>query len=138
MLRISATCASSGQPWMTAREHHPQLLVADRGAANASSTTGAMRPLDFEQAADLGRERPRRAFAAHDVEGAVASPSAISQADGLSGTPRTFHTSSARQKASCTTSSASARLWTPKMRVSAATSRPDSRRKRCSLELHAI
>ena len=35
---------------------------------------------------------------------------AISHAPGLSGMPRTFHTSSARQKASCTTSSASARL----------------------------
>ena len=56
----------------------------------------------------------------------------ISHADGLSGTPRTFHTSRARQNASCTTSSASARLWTPNRRVSAATRRPDSRRKRCS------
>ena len=61
---------------------------------------------------------------------------AISHADGLSGTPRNFHTSSARQKASCTTSSASARLCTPKMRVSAATRRPDSRRNRCSAKLH--
>ena len=41
----------------------------------------------------------------------------MSHADGFSGTSRNFHTSSARQKASCTTSSASARLWTPKMRV---------------------
>src|ERR1044071_6621570 len=57
----------------------------------------------------------------------------MSHAAGLSGMPRTFHTSSARQKASWTTSSASARLCTPKMRVSAATRRPDSRRKRCSL-----
>jgi|SoiMetStandDraft_2_1073263.scaffolds.fasta_scaffold12415_6 hypothetical protein len=40
----------------------------------------------------------------------------MSHADGFSGSPRNFHTSSARQKASCTTSSASARLWTPKMR----------------------
>src|SRR5262249_52512652 len=40
--------------------------------------------------------------------------------------------SSARQKASWTTSSASARLCTPKIRVSAAIRRPDSRRNRCS------
>src|SRR5215471_1115886 len=58
---------------------------------------------------------------------------AISHAAGLSGTPRTFHTSSARQKASWTTSSASARLWTPNTRVSAATRRPDWWRNRCSL-----
>src|SRR5712671_8248877 len=57
---------------------------------------------------------------------------AISHADGFSGTPRTFQTSSARQKASCRTSSASARLCTPKIRVSAATSRPHSLRNRCS------
>jgi len=35
---------------------------------------------------------------------------AISQAEGLSGTPRMRHASTARQKASCTTSSASVRL----------------------------
>ena len=55
---------------------------------------------------------------------------AINHADGFSGTPRNDHTSVARQKASCTTSSASARLWTPKIRVSTETMRPDSRRKR--------
>ena len=48
---------------------------------------------------------------------------AMSHAEGFSGTPRAFHTSSARQKASWTTSSASARLCTPKIRVSAATMR---------------
>src|SRR5215471_18860728 len=57
----------------------------------------------------------------------------MSQAAGFSGTPRNRHTSIARQKASWTTSSASARLWTPKIRVSAATRRPYSRRNRCSL-----
>ena len=46
--------------------------------------------------------------------------------------PRNGHTSMARQKASCTTSSANSRLWMPKMRVSAATMRPDSRRNRWS------
>src|SRR5262249_45997754 len=57
---------------------------------------------------------------------------AMSHAEGFSGTPRNFQTSIARQNASCTTSSASARFWTPKMRVTAATRRPNSRRKRCS------
>src|SRR5262249_42406533 len=56
----------------------------------------------------------------------------ISHADGLSGTPRVVHTSSARQNASCTTSSASARLCTPNTRVSAASRRPASLRNRCS------
>ena len=50
---------------------------------------------------------------------------AMSHAEGFSGIPRNFQTSSARQKASWTTSSANARLCTPKMRVSAATMRPD-------------
>src|SRR5262252_6096451 len=44
---------------------------------------------------------------------------AINHAAGLSGMPRNFQTSNARQKASWTTSSASAILWTPKMRVTA-------------------
>ena len=57
----------------------------------------------------------------------------MSHAEGFSGTPRSFQTSSARQKASCTTSSASARLWTPKILVSVATRRPASRRNRWSL-----
>src|SRR5262245_45645016 len=55
---------------------------------------------------------------------------ASSHAEGFSGTPRNFHTSSARQKASCTTSSASARLCTPNTRVRVATMRPASRRNR--------
>jgi len=54
---------------------------------------------------------------------------AMSQADGFSGTPRNFHTSSARQKASCTTSSARSRLCTPRIRVSVAAMRPASRLK---------
>lgn len=57
---------------------------------------------------------------------------ARSHAEGLLGTPCYFPTSRARANASCATSSTSARLCTPKMRVSAATRRPDSRRNRCS------
>ena len=53
---------------------------------------------------------------------------AISHAEGFSGSPRICHASIARQKASCTTSSASARFCIPKIRVSVATIRPDSRR----------
>src|SRR5262249_29403635 len=49
---------------------------------------------------------------------------ASSYAEGFSGTPRNFHTSSARQKASCTTSSASARLCTPNTRVRVACAPP--------------
>jgi len=56
----------------------------------------------------------------------------MSHAAGFSGIPRNLQTSTARQNASCTTSSTSGRLWTPKTRVSTATIRPYSRRKRCS------
>src|SRR5215208_2098048 len=62
----------------------------------------------------------------------------ISHAAGFSGKPRTFQTSSARQNASCTTSSTSVRLCTPKIRVSAATMRADSRRNRCSVKAIGI
>src|SRR5262245_46843300 len=56
-----------------------------------------------------------------------------SQAAGLSGIPERPQLSSAATKEACTTSSASARLWGPKMRVSTEMSRPDSRRKAASI-----
>ena len=98
-------------------------------AAKSSSTTGASvhslwRNL-LSSGAKLRAVRSRRR-----TSSAPFFAVAMSQAEGFSGMPRIRHTSNARQKASCATSSASARLWMPKMRVSAATMRPDSCRKR--------
>jgi hypothetical protein len=55
---------------------------------------------------------------------------AINHPEGLAGMPLNFHTVSARQRTSWTTSSASARLWSPNSRVSADTIRPASWRNR--------
>ena len=57
----------------------------------------------------------------------------LMEADGFAGSPWNFQTSSARRSVSCTTSSTSGRLWMPKTRIRAATNRPDSCRKRCSV-----
>src|SRR5260221_10473634 len=107
------------------------------GAAKASSTTGAI-------VHSLSSRRPSSGAKVRAVRWRRSTSRArffavaMSQADGFSGRPRTFHTSSARQKASWTTSSARVRLCTPKIRVSAATMRPDSWRKRCSLRSNGL
>ena len=99
------------------------------GAPNSSSTAGAsvhsLSSIRPSSGANVRAVRSRRR-----TSSARFLAVAMSHAEGFSGTPWNFHTSSARQKASCTTSSASARLWSPKMRVSVATMRPDSSRNR--------
>lgn len=93
------------QARMAAREHHAKLVVPDG--------------MSREEFLERRRTSSARCLAV-----------AMSQADGFPGTPRNFHTSRARQKASWVTSSASARLWTPNIRVKVAIMRPASRRKR--------
>ena len=97
--------------------------------ANSSSTT-----VDSVHSLASMRERSgakvRAVRSRRRMSSARFFAAAISQAAGSSGGPRNVHTSAARQNASCTASSARARLWTPKRRVSTAIMRPASRRKR--------
>ena len=53
---------------MTAREHHPKLLVADRGRGKGLVHDRGDRPLGFEQPPYLGREGACRPLAPEDVE----------------------------------------------------------------------
>ena len=62
---------------------------------------------------DAGMERSLRSTSTARFFAVV-----ITQADGFDGRPRYFQTSSAWQKAPWTTSWATARLWTPKIRAS--------------------
>src|SRR6478609_3684776 len=128
MFKIRASCASSlSLPW---QQENIMRNCSSRTvcAANASSTSGvsvhsvsSRRPIS---GAKRRAVRSRRTMSSARFLAVV-----ISQAEGFSGSPSTSQTSSAREKASCTTSSASAKLCTPNRRVSAATRRPDSRRK---------
>ena len=56
------------QSRITAREHHPQLLVVDGVRGEGLVDEGGDRPFRLEQAAHLGRERARRPLAPDDVE----------------------------------------------------------------------
>ncbi len=117
MWSMSATCATSGR-----RGWQQENIMRSSSSRIASVSSNRL-----SSGAEVRAVRSRRSTSI-----ARFLAVAMSHAEGLSGTPRNFHTSSARQKASCTTSSASARLCTPKIRVSVATIRPASRRNRCS------
>jgi hypothetical protein len=56
---------------MAAREHHPQLVVRERRRQEELLDHRTQRPLALDEAPDLRREAPRRAFAPEHVEGAV-------------------------------------------------------------------
>ena len=117
---------------MAAGEHHAQLVILDCVGGKALLDRRRERPLAIEERPSSGAKR-RAVRSRRRTSSARRLAVAMSHAEGFSGTPRSFQTSSARQKASCTTSSASARLWTPKILVSVATKRPASRRNRWSL-----
>src|SRR4030095_16033228 len=120
------------KPGMAAGEHHAQLIVFDRVCSEKLRDDGSDSPFAIEPSLQLAREGARVACATQHIERALLC-GGNEPRGGFSGTPRNFHTSSARQKASCTTSSANARFWTPKMRVNVATMRPASRRNKWSL-----
>src|SRR5262249_48410527 len=132
MWRINATCASSdSRGWQHENIMRSRSSLIASGAKSCSTTGATVHSPSSSRpssGANVRAVRWRRS-----TSSARFFAVAISHADGLSGMPRNFHTSTARQKASCTTSSASARLWTPKIRVRAATMRPASRRNRWSL-----
>src|SRR5262249_6868157 len=60
-----------GKLRMTAREHHPQLLVANDAGLECLVNRGAERPLTREMPGELGCERERRALTPHPIERAV-------------------------------------------------------------------
>src|SRR5215472_1937903 len=120
-----------GKAGMAARKHHPKLVVFDRVRLELLLDSRRERPFTLEQPPQLGGEGAGGAFAAQDIEGAVLRRGHKPGGRVFRHTPEFPHFQRAA-KASCTTSSASARLWTPKMRVSVATIRLASRRKRCS------
>ena len=132
MLSTSATCASSGsRGWQhenimrscsSLMPVRREQLRRPPGRASTRSRAAARARARSVRAVPSRRRRSSARFFAV----------AISHADGFSGTPWNFHTSSARQRASWTTSSASARLCTPKTRVRTETIRPASCRKKCS------
>src|SRR4051812_15889227 len=99
---------------------------------NASSTAPDSSP-SLSKRRDSSGAKSRAVRSRRKTSSARCLAVANSHADGFSGIPRTFQTSSARQKACCVTSSAKVRLRTPNNRVSAATRRPDSCRKKWSL-----
>ena len=99
MLRMSPTCAS----WDSRGSQQENIIRSCSSriewAANASSTLGAVvhslssrRPIS---GAKVRAVRSRRTTSSARCFAVV-----MSHADGFSGMPRTFHTSSARQKAS--------------------------------------
>src|SRR5262249_51180388 len=96
---------------------------------NSSSTTG-VRVQALSKSLPNSGANVRAVRSRRSTSSARFLAVAINHAEGFSGTPRTGHVSTARQKASCTTSSASARLCAPKIRVSTDTMRPASRRNR--------
>ena len=106
---MSGTCAASPN-----RGWQQENIMRSRSsliafAENSSSTTGASihslsRNLP-SSGANVRAVRSRRRTSKAAFFGV-----AISQAEGLSGTPRMRRASTARQRASCTTSSASVRL----------------------------
>src|SRR5262245_55542742 len=60
-----------GQPGMAAREHHPQLLVANRRYRKRLVYRWNERPFRLQHADDFGREHLRGTLAPHDVERTV-------------------------------------------------------------------
>jgi hypothetical protein len=93
-----STCRHPGRPYST----RGGVCELPRGCQRLVNRTSAEALLDARSCAGRGGRAGRRR---RQAEGAASSRSAA----GVSGTPRAFQTSSARVKASCTTSSASAR-----------------------------
>ena len=125
---MRATCAvSCRRGWQHENIMRSRSSLMACGSKSSSSAGARVHSLckASPSAAKLRAVRSRRS-----TSSAQFLAVAISQAEGLRGTPRKDHTSSARQNASCTTSSANARLRTPKMRATVAAIRPDSRLNR--------
>src|SRR5262245_48464391 len=87
------------KPGVAAGEHHAKLIVFDRVCAEKFLDGGGNSPFTFEQSPQIWRKVARGPLAPQDVERAVLC-GGHKPRRGVSGTPRNFHTASARQKAS--------------------------------------